>query len=161
MGREVPTSFPADQTGRQPFPHLFDRCALPLLALPRRSDAKLSVLHWDAARHELAHSSLHYFEGDASLRQGRTLFAQPPLALAGALPGDEPCCPADCLLACRLLSAGCTDPPGVLSCFGAASQRGQLLGSFAGTHTVFRPLVPAGIPPPVQPQTRWAAAPPC
>ena len=30
-------------------------------------------------------SSLHYFEGDASLRQGRAAFPQPPLALAGGV----------------------------------------------------------------------------
>ena len=55
---------------------------------PPCRDAKLSVLHWDAARHELAPSSLHYFEGDASLKAGRTLFPYPPLAVTGACLGS-------------------------------------------------------------------------
>lgn len=50
-------------------------------------DAKLSVLAWDPARHELAPSSLHYFEGDASLKAGRTLFPYPPLAATGGWGG--------------------------------------------------------------------------
>jgi hypothetical protein len=47
------------------------------------------VLHWDPALHDLIPSSLHYFEGDASLKQGRTVFPYPPLALTG-----ETSCPA-------------------------------------------------------------------
>lgn len=57
------------------------RCAAP--PAPCR-DAKLSVLHWDAGAHALAPSSLHYFEGDASLKAGRTQFPYPPLAVSGA-----------------------------------------------------------------------------
>ncbi|KAL4424540.1 hypothetical protein ABPG77_010120 [Micractinium sp. CCAP 211/92] len=48
-------------------------------------EAKLSVLHWDAARHELAPSSLHFFEGDTSLKQGRSAFPYPPLAATDPL----------------------------------------------------------------------------
>lgn len=40
-------------------------------------------MHWDAHRHELAPSSLHYFEGDASLKEGRTVFPYTPLAVTG------------------------------------------------------------------------------
>ena len=56
-------------------------------------DAKLSVLHWDAGRGELAPSSLHYFEGDASLKQGREVFPQAPLAVTGAVPWVPACDP--------------------------------------------------------------------
>lgn len=45
-------------------------------------DAKLSVLHWDAERHELAPTSLHYFEGDESLKGGRAVFPRPPLVVS-------------------------------------------------------------------------------
>ena len=45
-------------------------------------DAKLSVLQWDPATFDLAPSSLHYFEGDESLKGGRQAFARPPLVVA-------------------------------------------------------------------------------
>lgn len=45
-------------------------------------DAKLSVLQWDPASHDLVPSSLHYFEGDESLRAGRQAFARPPLVVS-------------------------------------------------------------------------------
>lgn len=44
-------------------------------------DAKLSVLQWDPAIYDLAPSSLHYFEGDESLKGGRQAFARPPLVV--------------------------------------------------------------------------------
>lgn len=63
-------------------------------------DAKVSVLHWDAHRHELAPSSLHYFEGDASLKEGRTVFPYPPLAVTGVgvLLSRAAAAQADCIL---------------------------------------------------------------
>ena len=51
-------------------------------SLRGRRDAKLAVLRWDPATQDLAPSSLHYFEGDESLKAGRTAFPVPPLALA-------------------------------------------------------------------------------
>ena len=45
-------------------------------------DAKLSVLQWDKTRHSLTPSSLHYFEGDESLKAGRESFPRPPRAIA-------------------------------------------------------------------------------
>jgi len=44
-------------------------------------DAKLSVLQWEPATNDLAPSSLHYFEGDESLKAGRHAFPRPPLVL--------------------------------------------------------------------------------
>lgn len=41
-------------------------------------DAKLSVLDWDDSAHTIHTSSLHYFEGDPSLRMGRTVFPMGP-----------------------------------------------------------------------------------
>lgn len=41
-------------------------------------DAKLSVLDWDDNAHTVHTSSLHYFEGDPSLRMGRTVFPMGP-----------------------------------------------------------------------------------
>ncbi len=41
-------------------------------------DAKLSVLDWDDNAHTIHTSSLHYFEGDPSLRMGRTVFPMGP-----------------------------------------------------------------------------------
>lgn len=41
-------------------------------------DAKLSVLDWDDNSHTIHTSSLHYFEGDPSLRMGRTVFPMGP-----------------------------------------------------------------------------------
>ena len=41
-------------------------------------DAKLSVLQWDPAVADLVPSSLHYFEGDESLKAGRHAFPRPP-----------------------------------------------------------------------------------
>jgi len=34
-------------------------------------DAKLCVLEWDSLRHELRTTSMHYFEGDPGLREGK------------------------------------------------------------------------------------------
>eukprot|EP00887_Chlorella_sp_A99_P001781 scaffold19.g1781.t1 len=48
-------------------------------------DAKLVVLQWDPQRWGLVASGLHYFEGDASLKAGRTVFPNPPLAVADPL----------------------------------------------------------------------------
>lgn len=42
-------------------------------------DAKLSVLQWDLTSHSLTPSSLHYFEGDESLKAGRESFPRPPI----------------------------------------------------------------------------------
>jgi hypothetical protein len=44
-------------------------------------DAKLSVLRWDPLAYDLVLSSLHYFEGDSSLKAGRESFARPPLVV--------------------------------------------------------------------------------
>ena len=44
-------------------------------------DAKLSVLDWDDSAHTIHTSSLHYFEGDPSLRMGRTVFPLGPKAV--------------------------------------------------------------------------------
>lgn len=44
-------------------------------------DAKLSVLQWNASTCDLAPSSLHYFEGDESLKSGRKVFPRPPLVV--------------------------------------------------------------------------------
>ena len=44
-------------------------------------DAKLSVLQWDAATSDVAPSSLHYFEGDESLKAGREAFSRPPMVV--------------------------------------------------------------------------------
>ena len=41
-------------------------------------DAKLSVLDWDDNTHNIHTSSLHYFEGDPSIRLGRTVFPHGP-----------------------------------------------------------------------------------
>ena len=41
-------------------------------------DAKLSVVDWDDNAHTIHTSSLHYFEGDPSLRMGRTVFPMGP-----------------------------------------------------------------------------------
>jgi cleavage and polyadenylation specificity factor subunit 1 len=43
-------------------------------------DAKLSVLQWDATVGDFAPSSLHYFEGDESLKAGRESFPRGPMA---------------------------------------------------------------------------------
>jgi len=59
-----------------------------------RRDAKLVVLEWDNDRERLRSSSLHYFEGDAALRGGRTVFPYGPRAVADPLvchlPGTLP-----------------------------------------------------------------------
>lgn len=39
-------------------------------------------MEWDPSQHALRTSSLHYYEQDASLTGGRTLFARPPRAAA-------------------------------------------------------------------------------
>ena len=44
-------------------------------------DAKLSVLDWHDNVHTIHTSSLHYFEGDPSLRMGRTVFPLGPKAV--------------------------------------------------------------------------------
>lgn len=43
---------------------------------------QVSVLEWDLMLHTLRTSSLHYFENDAYLHEGRTLFVRPPRAVA-------------------------------------------------------------------------------
>lgn len=45
-------------------------------------DAKLAVLEWDEERDTLRSSSLHYFEGDAGLRAGHTVFPYGPRAVS-------------------------------------------------------------------------------
>jgi cleavage and polyadenylation specificity factor subunit 1 len=44
-------------------------------------DAKLSVLQWDPFTADMVPSSLHYFEGDESLKAGRQAFPRPPIAV--------------------------------------------------------------------------------
>lgn len=44
-------------------------------------DAKLSVLQWDPFTSDMVPSSLHYFEGDESLKAGRQAFPRPPVAV--------------------------------------------------------------------------------
>jgi cleavage and polyadenylation specificity factor subunit 1 len=44
-------------------------------------DAKLSVLQWDPFTSDMVPSSLHYFEGDESLKAGRQAFPRPPIAV--------------------------------------------------------------------------------
>lgn len=44
-------------------------------------DAKLSVLQWNASTCDLVPSSLHFFEGDESLKSGRKVFPRPPLVV--------------------------------------------------------------------------------
>ncbi|KAL3135407.1 hypothetical protein ABBQ32_007589 [Trebouxia sp. C0010 RCD-2024] len=44
-------------------------------------DAKLSVLDWDDNAHTIHTSSLHYFEGDPTLKMGRTVFPLGPKAV--------------------------------------------------------------------------------
>ena len=36
-----------------------------------RRDAKLSVLEWDSSCHDVRTTSMHYFEGDPTLCEGR------------------------------------------------------------------------------------------
>jgi hypothetical protein len=45
-------------------------------------EAKLVVLDWDVKADSIVVSSLHYFEGDAGLRAGRTVFPLPPRVVA-------------------------------------------------------------------------------
>lgn len=42
------------------------------------------MLEWDRDSHSLATSSMHYFEGDASLKEGREVFPRPPQILGDA-----------------------------------------------------------------------------
>ena len=53
----------------------------PLLAHATCRDAKLAVLEWDDGQDRFVTSSLHFFEGDAGLRVGRTTFARGPKAV--------------------------------------------------------------------------------
>ena len=41
-------------------------------------DAKVSVVRWNAQTWDLECSSMHYFEGDVSLKAGRVCFPSPP-----------------------------------------------------------------------------------
>jgi cleavage and polyadenylation specificity factor subunit 1 len=45
-------------------------------------DAKLSVMQWDVASHDLVCSSLHYYEGNKYSKAGWEVFARGPLAVA-------------------------------------------------------------------------------
>lgn len=45
-------------------------------------DAKLSVIDWDDSNHCIHTSSLHFFEGDPSIRLGRTVFPNGPAVRA-------------------------------------------------------------------------------
>lgn len=78
---------------------------------PACRDAKLSVLAWDAATAELAPSSLHYFQGDASLKAGRATFACPPLAATGAAARRWAAC-CDAWGCCKAGTGTCWDRRG-------------------------------------------------
>ena len=59
-----------------------NRIAEYLQCLDGRREAKLVVLDWDDNTESIQPSSLHYFEGDATLSGGRCAFPRGPQAIA-------------------------------------------------------------------------------
>ncbi|KAF5843827.1 hypothetical protein DUNSADRAFT_5064 [Dunaliella salina] len=106
-------------------------------------DAKLCVLEWDTSRHGLRTTSMHYFEGDPALRDGRKVFADPP-RLLGDLQGRFaamilynhylailPAIEADQFELLASLPSTVTDPTDVLHEITAQRSAGMPLGSAA------------------------------
>eukprot|EP00200_Dunaliella_tertiolecta_P007602 CAMPEP_0202380718 /NCGR_PEP_ID=MMETSP1127-20130417/30588_1 /ASSEMBLY_ACC=CAM_ASM_000462 /TAXON_ID=3047 /ORGANISM="Dunaliella tertiolecta, Strain CCMP1320" /LENGTH=233 /DNA_ID=CAMNT_0048979471 /DNA_START=52 /DNA_END=750 /DNA_ORIENTATION=+ len=106
-------------------------------------DAKLCVLEWDTSSHDLRTTSMHFFEGDPALRDGRKVFADPPRLLGdhqgrfaamilynhylAVLPAIE----ADQFELLASLPSTVTDPADVLREITAQRSAGMPLGSAA------------------------------
>lgn len=92
--------------------HLLTSCMHDSLCCTRHRlqcrDAKLSVLDWDDNAHTIHTSSLHYFDGDPSLRMGRTVFPLGPKAVTD----PQVLCPTSAFDGCVCMS--CIDHSHVL-----------------------------------------------